>query len=129
MAASQSGSDGSEGGIEVGLEMEELLKPHQFHRLHHPCIAHHQELHGLVIAVLGHLHQGTEAGGVDEIDLAQIDHQRLGSAGEVIGDEGEKLLLGVGVELAGEAEQQTAVLLLKTTAQRHGQSLQISDGS
>jgi hypothetical protein len=47
----------------------------------------------------------------------------------MFGDEGEKLLLGVGIQLAGEAEQQTAVLLLIATAQRHGQSLQISDGS
>jgi hypothetical protein len=70
IAESQSGRDGSEGGIEVGLEMEELLKPHQFHRLHDPGIAHHQELHGLVVAVLGHLDQGTKAGGVDEVDLA-----------------------------------------------------------
>lgn len=129
MAASQSGRDGSEGGVEVGLEMEELLKPHQFHRLHHPGIAHHEKLHGLVIALLRDLHQGTQPRGVDEIDPAQIQHQRLRRAGEVIGDEGEKLLIGVGVELAGEAEQQTAVLLLKATAQRHGQSLQISDGS
>jgi hypothetical protein len=93
MAASQSGSDGSEGGIEVGLEMEELLKPHQFHRLHDAGIAHHQELHGLVVAELRHLHQRTEPGGVDEVNLAQIDHQRLRRAGEVLGDEGEKLFL------------------------------------
>ena len=50
-------------------------------------------------------------------------------AGEVIGDEREKLFLGVGVQLAGEAEQHAAVLLFKATPQGHGQSLQISDGS
>ena len=40
--------------------MEELLKPHQFHRLDDPGIAHHQKLHGLVVAVFRHLHQHTK---------------------------------------------------------------------
>ena len=63
------------------------------------------------------------------IYLAQIEHQRLRGAGEVVVDEGEKLFLGIGVQLTGETEQQTAVLLFKATAQGDGQSLQISDGS
>ena len=129
MFSPDSGGDGSEGGVEVGLEMEELLESHQFHRLHHPGIAHHQDLGALLSALLGELHQGAQTGGVDEIDPAQIQHQRLGATGEVLVDEGEKLLLGVGVELASETEQQTSVLLLKATAQGHGQSLQIRDGS
>lgn len=108
--------------------MEELLKPYQFHRLHDPGIANHQELDLLVIAVLRELHQSPQTGGIDEIDLAQVQDQRLGSAGEVVVDEREKLLLGVRIQLPGETEQKTSVLLFKTTAERDGQSLQISDG-
>jgi len=124
-----SGSEGTEGGVEVGLEMEKLLESHQFHRLNDPGVADDQELQPLTIAELGELHQNAQAGGIDEIDPAQIDHERLGSAGEVITDKGEKLLVGIGVKLAGKAEQHAAVLLLKAAAQGDGQSLQISDGS
>ena len=66
-----------------------------------------------------------QTGGIDEIDLAQVQNQRLGSAGEVVVDEREKLLLGVRIQLPGETEQKTSVLLFKTTAERDGQSLQI----
>jgi len=96
--------------------MEELLKPYQFHRLDDPGIADHQELDLLIVAVFGELHQGTETRGIDEIDLAQVQHQRLRRAGEVVVDKGEKLLLGVSIQLPGETEQKTSVLLFKTTA-------------
>ena len=96
--------------------MEKLLKPYQFHRLDDPGIADHQELDLLAVAVFGELHQGTETRGIDEIDLAEINHQRLRGAGEVVVDKSKKLLLGVSIQLPGEAEQETSVLLFKTTA-------------
>ena len=67
-----SGGKVAQGGIEIGLEVQELFEPHQLHRLHDPGIAHHQEVLVVGVALLGQLHQGPEAGGVDEIDMAQI---------------------------------------------------------
>ncbi|NBP40961.1 MAG: hypothetical protein EBV34_21540 [Betaproteobacteria bacterium] len=64
----------------------------------------------------------------DEYSI-DIDQQRLRRAGAVIGNEAEELLFGVSVQLAGETEQQTALLLLVAAPQGHGQSLEISDGS
>ena len=64
-----------------------------------------------------------------KIDPREIDHQRLRGAGEVILDEAEELFVRVGIQLAGEAKQQAAVLLLEAAAQGDGQSLQIGDSS
>jgi hypothetical protein len=75
------------------------------------------------------LHEGAEAGGVDEIDPAQIDHQRQGGSDAMAGDEVGELFVGVGVELAGETEQQALRLAFATPAQGDGQSLQVGDRS
>jgi hypothetical protein len=79
--------------------------------------------------LLGELHQGPEAGGIDEVDATQIDDHRQIGAFALVGDEIPELLVGVSVELAGEAEQQTTFLPFATPAQGDSQSLQVRDCS
>ena len=126
------GSGGAElpkGGVQIGLQMQEFLKTHQFHRLNHPGIADHQKTGSGVTALLGELHQGTQTGGIDEIDPAQIDHDGEFRIPSPFGDEIVEVLVGVGVELAGEPEDQAVRLPLAAAAQGDGQSLQVGDGS
>jgi phosphoglycolate phosphatase len=47
--------------LKVGLQVKEILQPHQFHGLHHAGIAHHHEFQGGVVALLSQLHEGSEA--------------------------------------------------------------------
>ena len=115
-ASTRSGSEVAKGGVEIGLEMQEVLEAHQFHGLHHASIADHQKLLLVGVALLGQLHQGPQARGVDEVDMAQIDHQGLPHPA-VGGDEVAKLLIGVGIQLAGEPEQLAVGLLLEAPSQ------------
>ena len=129
---SVAGSGGAElpkGGVQIGLQMQEFLQTHQFHGLDHPGIADHQKPGSGVLALLGELHQGTESGGVDEIDAAQVDHDGELGIPSPLGDEIVEMLVGVGVELAGEPEDQAVRLPLAAAAQGDGQSLQVGDGS
>ena len=105
--------------------MQEILQTHQLHRLHHPGIAHHQEVLAVLLELLGQLDQGTEAGGIEEVDAAQIENHRLGSRAELSSDKIDELLVGIGVELAGEAEQQALRLQFAAPTEGDGQSLQV----
>ena len=109
--------------------MEEVLQAHQFHGLNHAGIAYHHELHGSVVALLGKLHEGSETGGIEEVDPAQIQHQRQAAAVDVSGHEIRKLFVRIGVQLAGEMEQNSIGLPFVATPQGYGQSLQIVDRS
>lgn len=136
MAASQaavvgdSGSrDGAKGRFQVGLEMEKILQPDQLDGLHDPGVAHNPEIDPGIVALLRQEDEGAETRGINEINPAQIQHQGQGVGAAMIGDEVLKLLLGIGVQLSSELEQLTTVLPLKAAAQRHGQSLQVRDGS
>ena len=121
--------EGGKGGVEVGLEMEELLKPHQFHGLHDPGVAHHQELNAGVLTLLGQLNEHAQAGGIDEINATEINHHGQGAGAALLTDKCQELLVGIGIQLAREAEQQATGLLLVAAPQGYGQSLQINDRS
>jgi hypothetical protein len=97
--------------------------------LHHPSIAHHKKLGQAILAMLGQLHEGTEARGIDEVDPAQVDHHRQAGLSLLLQDEFAELLVGVGVKLAGETEQQALLLPFTAPAQRDGQSLKVGDCS
>jgi hypothetical protein len=103
--------------FEIGLKVQKLLKADQFDGLDNAGVADHKKLGLGVVAVLGELHQGPETGGIDEVDATQIDDHRQIEAFAVVSDEIPELLVGVGVELAGEAEQQTTFLRFATSAQ------------
>ena len=60
--------------------------------------------------------------------MAQIDHQRLTIAA-VRGHKFAELFVGVGIQLASEAEQLAVGLLLEASSQGDSQSLQVVDGS
>ena len=60
--------------------------------------------------------------------MAEIDHQRLTIAA-VRGHKFPELFVGVGIQLASEAEQLAVGLLLEAPSQGHRQSLQVVDGS
>jgi len=109
--------------------MQEVLQSDQLHRLHDAGIADDQKAVAALLKLLGELHQGTETGGIEEIDAAEVENHGLGSLAEMAADELDELLVGVGVELAREAEQQALGLLLNAPAKRNGQSLQFGDGS
>ncbi len=109
--------------------MEKLLKTHQFHRLDDTGIAHHQELNAGVLALLGQLHQHPKTGGIDEINATEVDHHRQGATTALLADEGQKMLVGIGIQLTCEAKQQAPGLLLVAAPQGYGQSLQINDRS
>jgi len=109
--------------------MKEILEAHQFHGLHHACIADHHEFQGGIVALLGQLHQGSETGGIDEIDAAQIEQQGEPAAVNVGGHELRKLFVRIGIELAREMEQHTVGLPFVATPQGYRQSLQIVDRS
>jgi hypothetical protein len=115
--------------LEIGLEVQVLLKPHQLHRLGDAGVAHQHELRASAGALLGKLHEHAETGGVDEIDAAQVDDERQAVALGPLADEGAELLVGVGVQLADEGEQQTARLPFTASTQGDGQSLQVVDCS
>ena len=78
MAASQREAEGSgrgeaaKGCVEIRLKMKEFFQPYQFHGLHHPGIADHQEAGAGLVALLGQLHQCTQPGGIDEVDAAEV---------------------------------------------------------
>ena len=82
MAASQRPAGGSGCGepakrcVEIRLKMQEFFQAHQLHGLDDPGIADHQELSAGLVALLRQLHQSTEPGGINEIDAAEINHQR-----------------------------------------------------
>lgn len=60
----EAGSGGFElanGGIEIGLEMEEALEANQLDGLNDAGIAHDQEAAAVGLEILGQLHQGPEA--------------------------------------------------------------------
>ena len=109
--------------------MQEFFQPHQLHGLNHTGIADHQKLAAGLLALLGQLHQGAESGGIDEVDTAQIDHQRQLAIALMAGDELVELLVGVSIQLAREAEQQALGLALTAPPKRDGQSLKVRDGS
>jgi|694.fasta_scaffold00659_4 hypothetical protein len=109
--------------------MEVLLKAHQLHGLGDAGVAHQHELRASADALLGELHKNAEAGGVDEINATQIDHKRQGVGLAPLADEGAELLIGVGVKLADESEQQAVRLPLAASSQGDGQSLQVGDCS
>ena len=92
-------------------------------------LAHQSELAARLLALLGEFHQRTESGGIDEIDSAEIDQQGRRGGWNLAANELAELLVGIGVELAGEAEQQSLGQALATTPQGHRQSLQIVDRS
>ena len=75
-AAESSGGELVKGGGQIGLEVEILLQSHQLDGLHDPGVANHKKLDVVLIAILRQLHESAQARGIDEIDLAQIDHQR-----------------------------------------------------
>jgi hypothetical protein len=58
------------------------------------------------------LHQGAQAGGIEEVDATQVDHQGQSAAGAAIAHVGAELLIGIGIQLADEPEQQATVLPL-----------------
>ena len=128
-AGEPSGRQGRKGGLEIGLEMEKGLKTHQLHSLDNPGIAHHQELDAGVLALLRQLHQNPKAGGIDEINAAEVNHYRQGARAPLLADEGEEILVGIGIQLARKAEQQATSLLLRAAPQGDGQTLQINDRS
>ena len=109
--------------------MEKLLKTDQFHGLDDPGITHHQELDAGVLALLRQLHQDPKAGGIDEINTAEVDHDRQRTRASLLADECKEILVGIGIQLARKTEQQATSLLLRAAPQGHGQSLQINDRS
>lgn len=60
--------------------------------------------------------------------MTEIDHQRL-TVSAVRGHKFPELFVGVGIQLAGEAEQLAVGLLLEAPSQGDRQSLQVVDGS
>jgi hypothetical protein len=97
--------------------------------LYDPGIADHQKLGASFVALLGELHQGSESGGIDEVDAAEINHQgKLVVIALMTGDEGVELLVRIGIQLSGEAVKQASSLPLAAPSKRDGQSLQVSDG-
>ena len=58
-----------DGGFNIGLERKELIQPHQFHRLGDAGIAHNLQAAALVLHLLGDLHQCSQPGAVDEVNL------------------------------------------------------------
>jgi hypothetical protein len=79
--------------------------------------------------LLGQLHQRPQAGGIDEVDPAEVDHEGQGAFPDVGRDEVAELLVGVGVELTCEAEQEAVLPPIQAAAQGDGESLQIGDRS
>lgn len=114
--------------VEVGLQVQKFFQTHQLHGLHNPGVTNHQKLLPIAVALLGKLHKGAKTGGVEEVDVAEIDHQRLTTA-SVRGHKFTELFVGIGIELASEAEQLAVSLLFEAPSQRHRQSLQVVDGS
>ena len=127
VAWNSGGRDGAKGRFEVGLEMEKLLQPHQFDRLHDPGIADEPEIDASILVLLGEEHQSPQTGRINEINPTQIEDHRHGRSSPVVGDEVLKLLFGIGIQLPGELEHQTTVKALKAPPQRHGQSLKVRD--
>lgn len=105
--------------------MQELLETDQLHGLHHPGVAHHEELLLVLLELFGQLDQRPQARGIEKIDAAQIDHHRSRRGGQARADELKELLVGVGVELTGEGEQLAPGLLAEATPQGYGQSLKV----
>jgi len=60
--------------------------------------------------------------------VAEIDHQRLTIAAVRV-HKFPELFVGVGIQLASEAEQLAVGLLLEASSQGDSQSLQVVDGS
>jgi hypothetical protein len=135
MAASQRLAGGSGRGepakrcVEIRLKMQEFFQAHQLHGLHDPGIADHQELGAGLVALLGQLHQGTETGGIDEVDAAEVNHQGELAWALLAGDERIEVLVGIGIQLSREAEQEARCLPFTAPSKRDGQSLQVRDGS
>jgi hypothetical protein len=109
--------------------MQEFLQTDELDGLDDAGVADDQELGAGLVALLGQLDEGTETGGIDEVDAAQVDDQRGVAIGAVAADEVGELLVGVGIELACEPEQQALLPAFAASAQGDGQSLQIGDRS
>ena len=109
--------------------MEERLEPDQLHGLHDTAVADDHEATGCLVALLGHGDQGPQAGGIDEIDAAQVQNQGEGGGGSMLVNELTELTLGIGVELSREVQQDAAGLRLAAAAERDGESGQLGDGS
>ena len=109
--------------------MEEILQAHQFDGLHHAGIAHHYKLQGSVVALFGQLHEGPKAGGIEEVDPAEVDHQGQAAPLDLRGHELRKLFVGIGIKLARELEQHALGPPFIAAPQGYRQSLQIVDRS
>jgi hypothetical protein len=131
LSRQQACSDGEavKGRIEVGLEMEKLFQANQFRRLHNAGVADHLEPLLFVLAVLRQLDQRTQARRIDEIDMGEVDQQGFFAVMAMGPQKFNKLLVGVGVQLASETEQLALGLLFKATTQGDRQSLQIVNSS
>ena len=113
----------AEGSGQIGLKIQEGLQAHQLHGLHDTAISDNQETSLALIPLLGQLHERTEARRIDEINLAQINHQRSQPCRCVEADEIPELTLGIGIQLPREMEQEALILGLKTSPERNSESL------
>jgi hypothetical protein len=111
------------------LQVQERVQTHQLHGLDDTGVADHEELAGTVVEQLGQLHEGAESGGVNEIDAAEVDDDRKALTLVPIADELGELLVGIGVQLSRETEQQALIPPFAAPSQGDGQSLQVGDGS
>ena len=93
--------------------MQEFSQSHKFHRLGHAGVADQLKTTLGIGALFGEMNQGTKAGGIKEINFAEIEHSRKSTGLEHVRDVIHELLLGVGIELPSEMKQQTAPLLLE----------------
>lgn len=126
------GSGGTElgkGGFEGGLQIQERFETDELDGLNHPGIADQGEFLVIFFAVFSKLHQRAQAGGVDEIDAAQVDDQGKGDALALFGDVVAELFVRIGIQLTREATDNGLVSLLAAPPQGHGQTLQFSDWS
>ena len=98
--------------------MEELFKTDQLHGLVDPGVADHMKRTLGVLAELRNLDQSAQTGGINKINLAQIENDRQLIGLQHITDVIDELLLGIRVQLTGEVKNQSTIKMLKTASKR-----------
>ena len=98
--------------------MEELFKTDQLHGLVDPGVADHMKRTLGVLAELRDLDQSAQTGGINEINLAQIENDRQLIGLQHITDVIDELLLRIRVKLTGEVKNQSTIKVLKTASKR-----------
>ena len=109
--------------------MEELFKTNQLHGLVDPGVADHLKRTLGVLAELRDLDQRAQTGGINEINLAQIEDDRQLIGLQHITDVINELLLRIRVQLTGEVKNQSTIKMLKTASKRDSQALKFADGT